>query len=182
MPICLDCCSPSRGWPNHRQHADRRELPELGLLTRKQITSLVGLAPLNRDSGTFRGQRHIFGGRASVRRVLYVATGRHTLQPRHQDLLPTAGGRRQAQEGRARGLHAQAAHHAQCDYSHQDAMALGLRLGGIDFRVFKMVAVVCMSVTGKRAGVGVRPRGSCRPPSRPSSRPVHWCCRRPASA
>jgi transposase len=49
------------------------ELPELGLLTRKQITSLVGLAPLNRDSGTFRGQRHIFGGRASVRRVLYVA-------------------------------------------------------------------------------------------------------------
>jgi transposase len=49
------------------------ELPELGSLTRKQITSLVGLAPLNRDSGTFRGQRHIFGGRASVRRVLYVA-------------------------------------------------------------------------------------------------------------
>jgi transposase len=49
------------------------ELPELGLLTRKQITSLVGLAPMNRDSGTFRGQRHIFGGRASVRRVLYVA-------------------------------------------------------------------------------------------------------------
>lgn len=49
------------------------ELPELGLLTRKQITSLVGLAPLNRDSGAFRGQRHIFGGRASVRRVLFVA-------------------------------------------------------------------------------------------------------------
>ena len=49
------------------------ELPELGLLTRKQITSLVGLAPLNRDSGTLRGQRHIFGGRSSVRRVLYVA-------------------------------------------------------------------------------------------------------------
>ena len=49
------------------------ELPELGALTRKQITSLVGLAPLNRDSGTLRGQRHIFGGRASVRRVLYVA-------------------------------------------------------------------------------------------------------------
>ena len=49
------------------------ELPELGSLTRKQITSLVGLAPLNRDSGAFRGQRHIFGGRASVRRVLYVA-------------------------------------------------------------------------------------------------------------
>ena len=33
----------------------------------------VGLAPVNRDSGTFRGQRHIFGGRADVRRILYVA-------------------------------------------------------------------------------------------------------------
>ena len=49
------------------------QLPELGKLHRKQITSLVGLAPINRDSGTLRGQRHIFGGRADVRRVLYVA-------------------------------------------------------------------------------------------------------------
>lgn len=49
------------------------QLPELGKLNRKQITSLVGLAPINRDSGTLRGQRHIFGGRADVRRVLYVA-------------------------------------------------------------------------------------------------------------
>lgn len=49
------------------------QLPELGQLSRKQITALVGLAPMNRDSGTLRGQRHIFGGRADVRRVLYVA-------------------------------------------------------------------------------------------------------------
>lgn len=49
------------------------QLPELGQLNRKQITALVGLAPINRDSGTLRGQRHIFGGRADVRRVLYVA-------------------------------------------------------------------------------------------------------------
>ena len=49
------------------------QLPELGRLNRKQITALVGLAPMNRDSGTLRGQRHIFGGRADVRRVLYVA-------------------------------------------------------------------------------------------------------------
>lgn len=49
------------------------ELPELGLLNRKQIAALVGVAPLNRDSGTLRGQRRIFGGRATVRRVLYVA-------------------------------------------------------------------------------------------------------------
>jgi transposase len=49
------------------------DLPELGTLNRKQIAALVGVAPLNRDSGTWRGKRAIFGGRASVRRVLYMA-------------------------------------------------------------------------------------------------------------
>jgi len=49
------------------------ELPELGQLNRQQIAALVGLAPFNRDSGQFRGQRHIAGGRASVRRLLYMA-------------------------------------------------------------------------------------------------------------
>lgn len=48
-------------------------LPELGNLTRQQIASLVGVAPFNRDSGRFRGKRSIWGGRASVRRVLYMA-------------------------------------------------------------------------------------------------------------
>lgn len=48
------------------------ELPELGTLTRKQIAALVGVAPLNRDSGTFRGKRTIWGGRATVRAVLYM--------------------------------------------------------------------------------------------------------------
>jgi transposase len=50
------------------------ELPELGTLGRKQITSLVGLAPFPRDSGTFKGRRFIWGGRASVRNALYMAT------------------------------------------------------------------------------------------------------------
>jgi transposase len=49
------------------------ELPELGELNRKQIAALVGVAPLNRDSGTLRGRRAIWGGRASVRAVLYMA-------------------------------------------------------------------------------------------------------------
>jgi transposase len=48
-------------------------LPELGTLGRKQIASLVGVAPFNRDSGTLRGRRTIWGGRASVRAVLYMA-------------------------------------------------------------------------------------------------------------
>lgn len=49
-------------------------LPELGQLNRQKIAALVGLAPFNRDSGKRRGQRRIFGGRASVRSVLYMAT------------------------------------------------------------------------------------------------------------
>ena len=49
-------------------------LPELGQLSSKQISCLVGLAPLNRDSGQFRGQRMITGGRAAVRCALYMAT------------------------------------------------------------------------------------------------------------
>lgn len=48
-------------------------LPELGTLGRKQIAALVGVAPFNRDSGSLRGRRTIWGGRASVRAVLYMA-------------------------------------------------------------------------------------------------------------
>jgi transposase len=48
------------------------ELPELGRLNRKQIAALVGVAPLNRDSGTLRGRRSIWGGRATVRAALYM--------------------------------------------------------------------------------------------------------------
>ena len=49
------------------------ELPELGTLNRRQIAALVGVAPLNRDSGTFRGKRTVWGGRATVRAALYMA-------------------------------------------------------------------------------------------------------------
>jgi len=50
------------------------ELPELGQLNRRQIAALVGVAPLNWDSGQQRGTRHIWGGRAPVRTALYMAT------------------------------------------------------------------------------------------------------------
>ena len=50
------------------------ELPELGTLTRQEIAALVGVAPLNCDSGTMRGKRTIWGGRAHVRTVLYMST------------------------------------------------------------------------------------------------------------
>ena len=47
-------------------------LPELGTLDRRQIASLVGVAPFNRDSGTLRGKRTVWGGRARVRAALYM--------------------------------------------------------------------------------------------------------------
>lgn len=49
------------------------DLPELGTLNRKQIAALVGVAPLNQDSGRFRGRRRVWGGRAHVRTALYMA-------------------------------------------------------------------------------------------------------------
>jgi transposase len=52
----------------------RSQLPELGDLNRKEIAALVGVAPFNRDSGTWRGRRTIWGGRAAVRSVLYMST------------------------------------------------------------------------------------------------------------
>jgi len=49
------------------------DLPELGTLNRKEIAALVGVAPMNRESGNYKGKRRIRGGRAKVRRVLFMA-------------------------------------------------------------------------------------------------------------
>jgi transposase len=49
------------------------EVPELGTLGHKQLAALIGVAPLNRDSGRMRGRRTVWGGRARVRAVLYMA-------------------------------------------------------------------------------------------------------------
>ena len=68
------------------------ELPELGQVTHKQIAALVGVAPLNRDSGRRRGKRSCWGGRAKVRQVLYMAAlsaSRHnpTIRPFYARLI-----------------------------------------------------------------------------------------------
>ena len=49
-------------------------LPELGRLNRREIAALVGVAPLNHDSGTLRGRRTVWGGRANLRAALYMGT------------------------------------------------------------------------------------------------------------
>lgn len=75
-------------------------VPELGALNRKEIAKLVGVAPINRDSGAWRGRRTIGGGRGQVRRVLYMATLRGVslnpvLKPLYQRLI---------QQGKAKKL------------------------------------------------------------------------------
>jgi transposase len=67
-------------------HALIADLPELGRLTRRRIAALVGIAPLNRDSGLWRGRRMIGGGRPTVRRALFMAT---IVAVRHNPLLAT---------------------------------------------------------------------------------------------
>jgi len=62
------------------------QLPELGTLNRKQIAALVGVAPLNRDSGTQRGRRCIWGGRAPLRAVRYMSA---LVATRHNPILAT---------------------------------------------------------------------------------------------
>ena len=61
-------------------------LPELGRLTRQQIAALVGIAPLNRDSGKSHGRRFCWGGRAEVRSTLYMAT---LVASRHNPVIRT---------------------------------------------------------------------------------------------
>jgi transposase len=60
------------------------QLPELGVLNEKQISALVGVCPFNRDSGTLRGKRTIWGGRARVRAALYMAA---LVASRHNPVL-----------------------------------------------------------------------------------------------
>ncbi|MBV9170810.1 MAG: IS110 family transposase [Chloroflexi bacterium] len=57
------------------------EVSELGTLGHKQLAALIGVAPLNRDSGRMRGRRAVWGGRAQVRAVLYMAMTMHWLKP-----------------------------------------------------------------------------------------------------
>ena len=83
------------------------ELPELGTLTHKQIAALVGVAPRACDSGTLRGKRMVWGGRAPVRAALYMAAlVAARRNPVIRTLLRAPPGRRQAGQGGPRRLHA----------------------------------------------------------------------------
>ena len=106
------------------------ELPELEHLDRRRLAALVGVAPLNRDSGTLRGIRTVWGGRSGVRTTLYMATlcaTRHN--PRDPRVLWTPGGLRQAEKGSAHGLHEEAAEHPGRDLTEPDPLAAAVATG-----------------------------------------------------
>ena len=68
------CCARFRAWAPVTATTLLAELPELGQLNRKKIAALVGVAPFNCDSGKMHGKRAIWGGRAAVRKALYMAS------------------------------------------------------------------------------------------------------------
>lgn len=63
----------AKGVSNVLAYTLMSELPELGSLNRKEIAALVGVAPMNRDSGNYQGKRYIRGGRQRVRTVFFVS-------------------------------------------------------------------------------------------------------------
>ena len=117
------------------------ELPELGQLDRRQIASLVGLAPVARDSGLMRGRRVIHGGRKEVRGALYMAVlALSRRASRFAARLPRPGRQGQTQEARPRRHHAQAAGHPQRHRQAQHTLARATPQGRSVKRGFTTVA------------------------------------------
>ncbi|MBB4654905.1 transposase [Xanthomonas sp. F14] len=97
-------------------------LPELGRLSVEAIAKLVGVAPLARDSGAMRGVRRIWGGRAGIRQVLYMATlVAVCFNPPLRDFYQRLRHKGKAPQGGSGGGHAQVAGHPQ----RQDARSTG---------------------------------------------------------
>jgi transposase len=103
------------------------ELPELGRLDRRKIAALVGVAPINRDSGALRGRKTIAGGRAPVRTALYMAA---LVASRANPVIATALSKarscRKSRQTRAHRLHPQAPRHPQRHHPRPKAMATRL--------------------------------------------------------
>jgi hypothetical protein len=100
------------------------DLPELGSLSRRQIAALTGVAPFNRDSGAFRGKRHIRGGRAHSRTALYLSA---MVAIRYNPAIKRFYQRpllRQAQKSRPHRLYPQNRHRTQRHDSRQHALAI----------------------------------------------------------
>jgi len=99
------------------------DLPELGQLDRRRIAALVGLAPVNRDSGQMRQASHRRRPDRRSQCPLYGNPVRGPLEPRHQAALRKSRRTRTTQEGRSRRLHAPSPRHPQCHHPDENLMA-----------------------------------------------------------
>jgi transposase len=105
------------------------ELPELGHISRQKTSSLVGIAPFNRDSGEFRGRRMIFGGRRAVRSVLYMAAlTAPSTQSRDSRFCRPARSSRQTPQSYPRGMHEETACHPQHHGQNKHSLESTIRL------------------------------------------------------
>lgn len=120
-------------------------LLELGTLTNTQIAALVGVAPLNLDSGMLRGRRTVWCGRAQVRIVLYYGRDRsRPIQSGDPCFLSAIAASGEGEEGGAHGLHPEVANDSQCDAETSDALARG---GGTPCLNLKTVADALRSLS-----------------------------------
>ncbi len=96
------------------------EVTELGSLSRREISALIGVAPVNRDSGTMRGRRTVFGGRASVRTALYmsalVGTRHNPVIKEFYERLVAAG---KPKKGRINCLYQKTIDHSECNVKEE---------------------------------------------------------------
>lgn len=88
-----------------------------------QLAALAGIAPFPRDSGTLKGRRAIWGGRAHVR--LHGGPRGHAPEPGDSDVLSASLSGRGSEEAGVDGVHAEATRDSQCDAEERDAMAGG---------------------------------------------------------
>jgi transposase len=106
------------------------DLPELGRLDRRRIAALVGVAPINRDSGQMRGRaRHRRWPDRRAQRSLHGNALSDPLEPDHQPALPGLGGARTSQEGRPGRVYVASPRHPECDDADQDPMAMRVNPG-----------------------------------------------------
>lgn len=114
------------------------ELPELGKLDRKKIAALVGLAPMNADSGKKRGYRKTKGGRVEVRNVLYIVDlGGDEVQPVDPGTISGIIEKREGQEGGSYRMYAQVPNHLERDDARQGSVQANgddLRRTGFPFK------------------------------------------------
>ena len=106
------------------------DLPELGQLDRRRVAALVGVAPVNRDSGQMRGKRTIAGGRADVRSALYMAAlSCNPVEPHHQPTLQEPGRTGSTKKSCSHRVHATPPRHPQCNHADEDPMAMRVNYG-----------------------------------------------------